>query len=251
MSEDNCQTLKIECGIDKYFSEEVFVSKLAFSTDAISPDTSAFTKKCQVAPLQMKFSDYLGAVFDQYTKNFKPEVVVNILERTNFNLQKEALDTYSDKIYDAEVLDNLDITRKLTSLQQIMFYKQCCDVVKKPSFEKKSLTQNQFLETVKNRKPSSVMHVTHSILYRVSVLDITVDVRLHIKLVMCPENISLLPSSNVIRFVPTRPLKPIKYVKAIYSCNDAKLCDENDSDSEHDSDSDSELESEFTCSSNA
>ena len=240
MSEDNCcQTLKIDCGIDKYFSEEIFVSKISFSTDTISPDKSAFNKKCIVAPLQMKFADYLGAVFDQFNKNFKPEVIVNILERTNFNIQKEALDAFSEKMNDE---GNLDITRSLTSQQQIKFYKQSCDVVKKPIFEKMSLTRNQFLETVKNRKPSSVMYVTHSILYRIDVLDVTIDLRIHIKLTMCPEQISLLPASNVIKFIPRCLVKPIKYVKAVYACNDhAEPCDEEDDCS--DSDSDLDLES--------
>lgn len=249
MSEDNCQTFKIECGIDKYFSEEIFVSKVAFSTDATSPDKSSYTKKCIVAPLQMKFSDYLASMFDPFTKNFTPEVVLNILEGTNFNIQKEALEAYSEKLNDS---DNLDITRSLTSEQQIDFYKQCYKVSKNLIFEKIALTKNQFLETVKNRKPCHVMYVANSVLFRIDVLDITLDVRIIVKLIMCPENISLLPSSNIIRFVPRRPQKALKYVKAIYVCNDhsgqcngSQKC-HSDSDSDSKSESDSDCETEIT-----
>ena len=247
--EDNSQTFKIECGLDKYFSEEIFVSKLSFSTDSVSADKSSYTKKCVAAPLQMKFSQYLASMFDQFTGNFKYEVIMNILANTDFNIQKEALDAYSEKIAGAE---NLDITNVLTPAQQIEFYQQCSAIKNIPvvdrTVDRTSLTKNQFLSAVKNHKHSHTKFVTNSISFRIPVLDVTVDVRTHLKLTCCPEEISMLPRNEIIRIVPGRKLRPIKYVKAVYACGDLENChgiaeEDSDSDSDSDSDTDSDLSS--------
>jgi hypothetical protein len=252
MSEDNCQTIKLECGLDKYFSEEICVSSMGFSTDSVSADKSSFSKKYHVAPLQMSFQQYLDASFDAYTGNFNYEVSRNILENTNFNIQQSALDAYAEKMSGEE---NLDITDSLTAPQQIQFYKECANLkhirAYDKSVERMGQSKKQFLTAVKNGTPSHARFVSNSISFRVAVLGVTVTFITHIKLTSCPEQITLLPKNHFIKFVPSRPLKPMKYVKAIYACREMKVCEEEHSDHSSDSecasecDTDSDLESIF------